>query len=158
VRCRASIWGGIAAGLGIGLAAGLGGCMPVASTQPVLSLSQHWMFGIERMRDDSVIMLPSTNRFLKVLAGMPNVQVVYLGADRNDQLFSSYTGNRLRVYSWLRAENSCMHITYTIYQTGQQEGTFGLVIPALPAGTETNPACVDRAASGLYQALALQGL
>ncbi|CAH2600548.1 protein of unknown function [Rhodovastum atsumiense] len=116
------------------------------------------MFGIERMRDDPLPLLPSTNRFLATLAAMPRVQVVYLDADHNARLFDAYTGNKLRVLSWLRGEGHCMEITYTISQAGQQGGAFGLVIPALPAGQEPDPVCVDRAASLFYQALARQGL
>ena len=51
-----------------------------------------------------------------------------------------------------------MTFTYAILQTGQQQAVFGLVIPPLAAGQEPDSACVDRAATQFYQALAIQGL
>lgn len=150
MRRWTTLWVGIAASLG-------GGCVPMPYP-PAATLSQKWMIGIERMRDDALLMMPFTNRFLAALAGMPNTQVVFVGAPRNDPLFSAYTGNKLIVYPWLRGEGNCMEFTYTVFQSGQQQATYSLVIPALAAGSEPDSACVDRAATAFYQALALQGL
>ena len=123
-------------GLWVGIVASLGsGCTPVATSQPA-TLSQKWMIGVERMRDNSLLMAPFTNRFLAVLAGMPGTQLVYVGAPRNDPLFSAYTGNKLAVHSWLRGEGNCMEFTYVVFASGQQQATYSLVIPALPAGPE----------------------
>jgi hypothetical protein len=133
------------------------GCAPVASTPPA-TLSQHWLIGVERMHNDPALLAPYTNRFMAVLAGMPKTQVVYLGSDKNAHLFSAEGDNKLIVYPSLRAEGSCMEIAYTVFRAGQQVGSFGLVVPALQAGVEPDSACVDRAASSLYLALAQQGL
>jgi hypothetical protein len=89
---------------------------------------------------------------------MPNTQVVFVGAGRNDPLFSAYTGNKLRVYPWLHGEGNCMEFSYSVFQAGQQVATYSLVVPALAAGPEPDSACVDRAASAFYRALALQGI
>ena len=51
-----------------------------------------------------------------------------------------------------------MTVTYTIFQSGEQQGVFGLIIPPPPAGAELDPVCVDRAAGAFYQALVVQGL
>ena len=142
----------------VGVAAILvGGCTPV-SVPPPVTLNQQWMIGIEHIRGDPLILQPLTNRFLADLAGMTNVQVVYVGVELNDFHFNAKDGDKLRVYPWLRAGGHCMEFTYIIYQAGQQERTYGLVVPALAAGPEPDTACVDRAASGFYQALAQQGL
>jgi hypothetical protein len=145
-----------------GIAASLGGCVPVPAPPPPApspgTLSQVWMIGIERMQGDSLLMLPFTNRFLAVLAGMPKTQVVFVASARNDPLFSAYPGNKLRVYPWLRGEGNCMEFTYSIFATGLQEARYSLIVPALAAGYEPDSACVDRAATGFYQALAIQGL
>ncbi len=145
-------------GIGIGIAAGLGGGCTALFAPPPATLSQSWMIGIERMRDDSLLMMPFTNRLLAALAGMPNTQVVFVGGGRNDPLFSAYAGNKLRVYPWLRGEGDCMQFSYSVFQAGQQVATYSLVVPALAAGEEPDSACVDRAASGFYQALAVQGM
>jgi len=129
--------------------------MPVP---PAPTLSQFWMIGIEHISGDPMMLQPATNQFLMDLAGMPNTQVVYLGADRNPLLFSAYTKDKLRVRAALGGPRNCMEITYTLQLPGQPESTFGLVIAALPAGPEPVSACVDRAASNFYQALAQQGL
>ena len=122
------------------------------------SLSQQWMFGIERMQGDPLPQLPYTNRFIADLAAMPKVQVVYLGAPETAGLFASWSAGRLVVAPRLRAERSCMTVTYTIFQSGEQQGVFGLIIPPPPAGVEADPVCVDRAAGAFYQALVVQGL
>ena len=122
------------------------------------SLSQQWMFGIERMQGDPLPQLPYTNRFIADLAAMPKVQVVYIGAPETAGLFASWSAGRLVVAPRLRAERSCMTVTYTIFQSGEQQGVFGLIIPPPPAGVESDPACVDRAAGAFYQALVVQGL
>jgi hypothetical protein len=142
------------------LAGGLGGCTIPAPA----SLAVPWMIGIERMANDAPPLLPFTNRFLADLAAMPNTQVVYLGAPENAFLFNAWRGNRLRVAPWLRSEGglrserTCMSMTYWITQAGQSQDTFGLVVPKLPAGSEPDSACVDRAASDFYAALVVQGL
>jgi hypothetical protein len=51
-----------------------------------------------------------------------------------------------------------MELTYIVHRAGQQERTYGLVVPALAAGPEPDAACVDRAASSFYHALTQQGL
>ena len=122
------------------------------------SLNQQWMFGIERMQGDPLPQLPYTNRFIADLAAMPNVRVVSLGGPETAGLFASWPGGRLTVAPRLRAEHSCMTVTYTVFQAGEQQGVFGLMIPPPPAGLEPDPACVDRAAGAFYQALVGQGL
>lgn len=62
------------------------------------------------------------------------------------------------VTPWLGAEGNCMTITYTIFEAGQQQAVFGVVVPTMPAGTEPDPSCVDRAAAQFYRSLVLQGL
>jgi hypothetical protein len=141
------------------IAAGfLGACAQPAGVAGPVSLAQQWMIGVERMQGDPLPQLPFTNRFIADLAAMPNAQVVYLGTAENAGLFGSWSGGRLRVSPSLRGERSCMTVTYTIFQSGEQQGVFGLVIPPPPAGTEPDSACVDRAAGTFYQALAVQGL
>ena len=134
-----------------------GGCVPMPPT-PALTLSQFWMIGIEHIHGDPQILQPATNQFLMDLAGMPNTQVLYLSADRNPPLFGAYTKDKIRVRAALGTPHNCMEVTYTLQPAGQPESTFGLVIAALPAGPEPISACVDRAASSFYQALARQGL
>ena len=145
-----TLWAVTAASLGAG-------CTPAVGPPPA-TLSGTWLFGIERMGDDSLLMMPFTNRFLERLAAMPNTQVIFVGAPRNEPLFSAFPGNKLRVHSWLRGEGNCMEFTYTVFQSGQREATYSRVVPALPAGEEPDSACVDRAVTSLYQALATQGL
>ncbi len=142
----------------VGVAAALvGGCMP-ASLPPPPKLDHRWLIGIEHIRGDPQILRPLTNRFLADLAGMTNVQVVFVGVDLNGFEFNANGGDKLRVYPWLRAGGHCMELTYVIYRAGQQQRTYGLVVPALAAGPEPDTACVDRAASSFYRALAEQGL
>jgi hypothetical protein len=143
----------------VALAAGVAGsCTPVYYTTAPTTLSQTWMIGIERMRNDPLLLAPNTNRFLAVLAAMPQVQVVFVGADRNDQMFSAYTGNKLRVYPALRTDNACMEFSTSVFRAGQQVVTYGLVVPPLPAGPEPDSACVDRAAASFYQSMVSEGL
>ena len=142
------------------LAAGMAGCV---QTQPGGSpampvLGKPWMLGIERMHADPEPQLPFTNRFIADLSAMPNVQVVFLGSDRNSFLFNSWSDAKVLVSPWLHGEGNCMTFTYTIFQSGEQQAVFGLVIPPTAAGAEPDPACVDRAATQLYQALVHQGL
>ncbi len=142
------------------LAAGMVACV---QTQPVgtsatPALSKPWMFGIERMRADPEPQLPFTNRFIMDLSAMPNVQVVFLGGDRNSSLFNAWSGGKVLVSPLLHGEGNCMTLTYTIFQAGEQQAVFGLVIPPTPAGAEPDSACVDRAATQFYQALVKQGL
>jgi hypothetical protein len=131
---------------------------PVVVSSGPTSLAQRWMIGIERVQGDVLPVLPYTNRFLADLAAMPNALVVYLGTERNGFLFAADTVRRLRVAPILHGEGNCMTFTYTVYREGQQQATFGLAVPALMAGTESDPACVDRAASEFYWSLARQGL
>ena len=141
------------------VAMGLTGCVPQPTDVPAPATLHHaWMFGIDRMRGDPEPQLPYTNRMIAVLAAMPNVQVVYIGDNRNGSLFASWQGDKLKVSPWLHGEGNCMTFTYAILQTGQQQAVFGLVIPPLAAGQEPDSACVDRAATQFYQALAIQGL
>ncbi len=142
----------------VGVVASLaGGCTPVPVPPPP-TLNQRWLIGIEHVRGDPQILQPLTNRSLADLAGMTNVGVVYVGVDLNGFEFSANGGDKLRVYSWLRAGGHCMEFTYVIYRAGQQERKYGLVVPALAAGPEPDTACVDRAATSFYRALAQQGL
>ena len=116
------------------------------------------MFGIERMRGDPEPQLPYTNQLIADLAAMPSVQVVFMGDERNRLAFNAWTGAKVLVSPWLRGEENCMNITYTIFLSGQQQAVFGQVIPAIAAGTEPDSACVARAAGQFYQALVIQGL
>lgn len=139
-------------------AAGITGCAQPSGTLGPAALSKPWMLGIERMRGDPEPQLPFTNQFIADLAAMPNVQVVFLGSDRNNFAFHAWSGDKLRVSPWLHGEGNCMNLTYTIVQSGQQQAVFGQVVPLLPAGVEPDSACVDRAAGEFYQTLAKQGL
>ena len=147
---RTALWVGVAASLACG-------CEPVPISQPP-TLSQPWMIGTEHMKGDPLLLQPLTNRFMADLAAMPQAQVVYLGVELNSFRFNAYAADKLRVYPALRAEGNCMEFTYIIYRAGQQDRTYGLVVPALAAGPEPDPDCVDRAATGFYQALTQQGL
>jgi hypothetical protein len=140
------------------LVAGLAGCAQPAGVPGTTALSKPLMLGIEPMHDDPPPQLPFTNRFIADLAAMPGVQVVFLGSDRNSSMFSAWSGGKVRVSPWLHAEGNCMTLTYTLFQSGEQQGVFGLVIAPPPTGAEPSSACVDRAAGQLYQALVLQGL
>ena len=136
---------------------GLVACGCTGGTAPA-ALQLHWLIGIERMQDDPLLMLPNTNRFLNDLAAMPSTQVVFLGSAENAGLFAANATSKLRVWTWLHGERSCLQVTYTVSVAGQQEATYGLVIPPLAAGPEPDSACVDRAATEFYQALVRQGL
>ena len=139
------------------LAAIATGCQPIG-VPGATALRQSWMFGIERMRGDPEPQLPFTNQFIATLAAMPDVQVVYVDDASNRYAFNAWPGGKLLVSPWLRGEGHCMNITYTIFQSGQQQAVFGQVIPAMIAGTEPDSACVNRAAGQFYQALVIQGL
>ena len=132
-------------------------CQPIGVPGST-ALRQSWMFGVERMRGDPEPQLPYTNQFIADLAAMPSVQVVFMGDERNRFAFNAWAGGKVLVSPWLRGEGNCMNITYTIFQSGQQQSVFGQVIPATPAGTEPDSACVDRAAGQFYRALVIQGL
>lgn len=80
-------------GLAALAAAGVAACQPVGVPSPV-ALNRHWMFGVETMRGDAGPQLPYTNRFIADLSAMPNVQIVYAGNERNNYLFSAWTGSR----------------------------------------------------------------
>jgi len=140
------------------VAAGLAGCVQQGGAPGPTALSQAWMLGIERMKNDPAPQLPFTNRFIADLAAMPRVQVVFLGETRNNPLFEAWSGGKILVSSWLHGEGNCMNLTYTIFQSGEQQSVYGLVIAPLQAGVEPDSACVDRAASQFYQALVTQGL
>jgi len=132
-------------------------CQPIG-VPGATALRPSWMFGIERMRGDPEPQLPFTNQFIATLAAMPGVQIVYVGDDSNKYAFNAWAAGKVLVSPWLRGEGHCMNITYTIFQSGQQQAVFGQVIPAMWAGTEPDSACVNRAAGQFYQALAIQGL
>jgi hypothetical protein len=139
--------------------ASLSGCsQPFTNTASPTALRHSWMFGVERMRGDPEPQLPYTNRMIADLAAMPNVQVIFIGNERNQSPFASWQAGKLRISPWLYGEGNCMNITYTILQNGQQQPSYGLVIPPLAAGQEPEAACVDRAATQFYQALVVQGL
>lgn len=139
-------------------AAGAAGCMqPIGTAWPV-ALSRSWMFGIETMRGDPAPQLPYTNRFIADLAAMPNVQVVWMGEERNSFAFNAWKGEKVLVSSWLRAQGNCMDLTYTIFQSGEKQAVLGLIVGPMPAGTEPDSACVDRAVTQFYQALVTQRL
>jgi hypothetical protein len=145
--------------LSMGVGLWLSGCHPLpAGVAPATALRQTWMIGVERVRDDPGLQLPYTNRMIEDLAAMPNVQVVFVGDPRNSAPFAAWTGGKLLVSPWLHGEGTCMNITYTIFDSGQRQRPFGLVVPALPAGQEPDSACVDRAATEFYRALVVQGL
>ena len=135
----------------------LGGCTPAQPDQPA-SLTRQWMIGIAPMTNDPVLMHPSANRFLATLAAMPKTSVVWLGSDVNVQQFNVWPGDKLLVRPTLHAGADCMQFTYAVERGGQQRGLYGLVVPALPAGPEPDPACIDRAASDFYRQLVRQGL
>ena len=137
---------------------GVAGCVQPSGVPGATTLSNTWMLGIERMHDDPEPQLPFTNRFIADLAAMPSVQVVFAGNDRNSFLFNAWRGDKVLVSPWLHGEGNCMNLTYTIFQSGEQQAVFGLVIVRMPAGTEPDSACVDRAAGQFYQALVTQGL
>ncbi len=139
-------------------AAGLFGCVPPSGVPGTTALSKPWMLGIERMRGDPEQQLPFTNRFIADLAAMPQVQVVFVGNDRNGFLFNAWSGGKVLVSPWLHGEGNCMNLTYTIFQSGEQQAVFGVVIGTMPAGTEPDSACVDRAAAQFYRTLVIQGL
>lgn len=128
---------------------------PVSMGWPT-ALTQTWMFGVQTMGGDPEPQLPYTNRFIADLSAMPKVHVVYVGSERNDFLFNAWKGNKLLVAPWLRGEGSCMNLTYTVFQSGEQQAVLGMVVPPMPAGTEPDSACVDRAATQFYQALVVQ--
>jgi hypothetical protein len=136
----------------------LTGCVQPSDVSGTTTLSKPWMFGIERMQGDPEPLLPYTNRFINDLAAMPRTQVVFVGTDRNRSAFTAWSGDKLLVAPWLHGEGNCMTVTYTIFQSGQQQAAFGQVVAALPAGTEPDPDCVDRAAAQFYRTLAIQGL
>jgi hypothetical protein len=132
--------------------------VPGDAPPPPPMLSKPWMIGVERMQDDPGPRLPFTNRLIADLAGMPNARVVFLGPDRNNTPFEAWQGPKLRVAPWLHGEQHCMNFAYTIFAAGQQKAALGLIVPLLPAGVEPDSACIDRAATAFYQALAIQGL
>jgi hypothetical protein len=139
-------------------AAGTTGCVQPSGTSGATALSKPWTLGIERMHGDPEPQLPFSNRFIADLAAMPRVQVVFLGPDRNSFAFSAWSDGKVLVEPWLHGEGNCMNFTYTIFQSGQQQGVFGQVVPTMPAGVEPDSACVDRAAGQFYQTLVMQGL
>jgi len=140
------------------LTAGMAGCAQPSGVPAPTALSKSWMLGIERMRDDPAPQLPFTNRFIADLAAMPRTQVVFLDNDRNSFLFDGWSDGKVLVSPWLHGEGNCMNLTYTIFQSGEQQAMFGLVVAPMPAGPEPDSACVDRAATQFYQALVRQGL
>jgi hypothetical protein len=137
---------------------GLAGCVPPSGVPGTTALNSPWMLGIERMHDDPEPQLPFTNRFIADLAAMPRTRVVFVGTDRNSFAFNAWSADKVLVSPWLHAEGNCMNVTYTIFQSGQQQAAFGTVVAALPAGVEPDSACVDRAAAQLYRTLVIQGL
>jgi hypothetical protein len=139
-------------------ASGAAACHRPVGAPAETILSRVWMLGIERMRGDPEPQLPFTNRFLADLSAMPNVQVIYVGNDRNNFLFNAWKGDKILVSPWLHGEGNCMNLTYTVFQSGQEQAVFGLMIAPMPAGVEPDSACVDRAAVNLYQALVVQGM
>jgi hypothetical protein len=134
------------------------GCLGGCAYLPPLFLARPWLIGVERMVNDPALALPFTNRFIADLSAMPNTQVVFLNTYQNAFLFESWRGNKLRVVTWLRGERACMSITYWITQSGLTQSALGMVVPPLPAGLETDAACVDRAATDFYASLVVMGL
>jgi hypothetical protein len=134
------------------------GCMQPVSVPPATAISRSWMFGIETMRGDPLPQLPYTNRFIADLSAMPNVQVVYVGDERNSFLFNAWRGEKVLLSPWLHGEGNCMNLTYTVFQSGEKQAVLGLIVAPMAAGTEPDSACVDRAATQFYQALVLQRL
>ena len=115
------------------------------------------MLGVEPMRGDAGPQLPFTNRMIAGLAAMPNVQIVSLNSDRNRFQLGSWPDGKVIVTPSLHANQTCMAITYTLFQAGEQRAVYGVVVPALPAGQEPDSACVDRAANALYQNMVVEG-
>jgi hypothetical protein len=140
------------------VAAGTCGCTQPIGVPGPTALRQPWMLGIEPMRADPEPQLPFTNRFIADLAAMPRVQVVFVGNDLVSFTFNAWSGGKVLVAPWLHGENNCMNLTYTIFQSGEQQAVFGQVVPPMPAGTEPDSACVDRAAAQFYRTLVMQGL
>jgi hypothetical protein len=138
-------------------AASMTACQPTGVPGST-TLQKSWMFGIERMHDDPEPQLPYTNQFIAVLAAMPSVQIVFVGDERNNYAFNAWTGGKVLVSPRLRGEGNCMNISYTIFAFGVQQAVFGQVIPAMPAGTEPDSACVYRATAQFYRALVARGL
>src|SRR6516225_7990844 len=122
-------------------ASGTAACHQPIGVPAQTTLSRVWMLGIERMLGDPEPQLPFTNRFLAGLSAMPNVQVVYVGNDRNSFSFSTWKGDKILVSPWLHGEGNCMNLTYTVFESGQQQAVFGLMVTAMPAGAEPEPAC-----------------
>jgi hypothetical protein len=108
---------------------GLTGCVQPSGVPGTSTLSNTWMLGIERMRNDPEPQLPFTNRFIADLAAMPRTQVVFVSTDRNNIVFNAWSSDKVLVSPWLHAEGNCMNLTYTIFQAGQQQGAFGQVVP-----------------------------
>jgi hypothetical protein len=138
------------------LSAGVSGCVQPVGMPAPSATNTSWMFGVETMHGDPQPQLPYTNRFIADLSAMPKVQVVYVGDNRNSFLFNAWSGDKVLVSPWLRAEGNCMNLTYTIFQSGEKQAELGLVVGPMPAGTEPDSACVDRAAAQFYQALVSQ--
>lgn len=130
---------------------------PANTPRPVF-LAQRWTVGVVHMQGDVGIRLPYTNQFITALGAMPNVSVLYLGTREEQSAFENERGPRVKVEPWLGLNGACMSSTYTIYQKSELRSMFGLVTPAPAAGEEPQSACVDRAATQLYQAMVLQGM
>jgi len=115
------------------------------------------MVGIERVQGDAQPGLPFTNRLLADLAAMPNLQVVYLGTDRNAWPFATDRAWTIRLAAWLHGGGCCMTANYAVHVAGQIEGNYALITPRLVAGTESDLGCIDRFATDFFLALARQG-
>jgi hypothetical protein len=121
-------------------AVGLAGCVRPSGVSGTTTLSNPWMLGIEWMHDDPEPHLPFTNRFIADLAAMPRTRVVFVGTDRNRFAFNAWSADKVPVSPWLHAEGNCMNVTYTMFQSGQQQAAFGTVVAAMPADVEPDSA------------------
>lgn len=110
------------------------------------------------MRYDAPLQMPYSNRLLADIAAMPNTQVVALSSARNAWDFDAWIGNKIRVETRMRDQGWCMTINYTVMMAGQQSQVYGLVVPEPQFGVQTDPLCVDQAATALYANMARQGL
>lgn len=154
--------------IGIVLAGMLAGCA-AHSTNPSCAvcaaaadvptqLSQRWLLGVGTMAGDPKLLRPYTNRFMADLGAMPGVKIVDISPAWNAHYFRTSEDDRIEVVPVLHAEGNCMEITYTVYRHGVEHGRSGLVVTPLYAGPESDGACIDRAATQLYLAMARAGL
>ena len=133
-------------------------CAPCAVAKAPTQLSRHWLLGMGVMTGDAALLRPYTNRFMADLGAMPGVRIIDITPPWNAHLFRSSEDDHIEVVPVLHAEGNCMEITYTVYRHGTEQGRYSVVVTPLYSGPETDGACVDRAATQLYLAMARNGL